>query len=128
VRVASSSSEHSGRPTSTWVLAACDLSGQSAHVSDASLHEPWLRPTDAEASRLEVEAQAEFSEGHELFGVGLTAIARCAGCDDVAFRCADDTFAIVHLSYTHHDRPPWPDTMRFGSFIALELAMDQHAH
>jgi hypothetical protein len=87
-----------------------------------------MEPDAAEASRLEEEARAEIAVGHELHGRKLTAIARCTGCDDAVFRCDDDTFAVVHLSYTRPDRPPWPATTRLGSFIALELVMDQHEH
>jgi hypothetical protein len=75
----------------------------------------------------EREAAAEIAFGHELHGIALTGIAKCEGCDDVVFRASDDTFAIVHLSWTHKpDRPPWPRTTRLGSFIAVEAAMDQH--
>jgi hypothetical protein len=97
-------------------------------VNDAGLREPWLRPDDAEARRLELEVLAEISPGHELHGSALTAIARCSGCDGVVFHRDDDTFAIVHLSYVRPDQPPWPHTTRLGGFIALELAMDQHEH
>ena len=93
-----------------------------------TVSQPWYRPNRAEAKRLETEARKEIARGHELFGVGLTAIARCSGCDDVVFRCDDGTFAVVHFSYVHHERPPWPGTTRLGSFIALEMAMDQHEH
>ncbi len=97
-------------------------------MTESDLHEPWLRPDDAGARWLESEARAEIAPGHELYGLGLTAIGRCSGCDDAVFRCSDDTFAIVHLSGTRPDRPPWPRTTRLGSFIALEMVMDQHEH
>jgi hypothetical protein len=97
-------------------------------MSAPPLREPWVHPDHAEARRLEAEARAEITDGHELQGVGLAAIARCTGCDHVVFRCSDDTFALVHLSYAHPDRPPWPTTTRLGGFIALELVMDQHEH
>jgi len=103
-------------------------SGNLARVSDGQLREPWVRPDDIEARRLEAEARAEISDEHELHGIGLTAIARCSGCDDAVFRCEDETFAVVHLSYVRPDRPPWPRTTRLGGFIALELVMDQHEH
>jgi hypothetical protein len=61
--------------------------GSLLAVNDAQLREPWQRPDDAEARRLEAEVLAEISPGHELHGSALTAIASCSGCDDVVFRC-----------------------------------------
>ena len=89
---------------------------------------PWFTPDDEDARRLEREALAEIAPGHELEGLDLTLVARCQVCDDTVFRCSDDSFAMVHLSCTRPDRPPWPRTTRLGGFVAVELAMDQHDH
>jgi hypothetical protein len=98
-------------------------------VSSADLRDPWFRLEREQARALEREATTEIAAGHELYGLGLTAVAKCAGCDSVVFRASDDTFAIVHLSWTRKpDTPPWPQTTRLGGFIAVELAMDQHEH
>ncbi|HZM77506.1 MAG TPA: hypothetical protein VFC19_17375 [Candidatus Limnocylindrales bacterium] len=91
--------------------------------------ESWLRLSLAQAEAFEREAGIEIAPGHELHGLDLRAIARCSGCDDVVFRVSDDTFAIVHLVWTKKpDTPPWPHTARLGTFLAAELAMDQHEH
>jgi hypothetical protein len=92
------------------------------------LKEPWFRPDEDLAEQLLTEAIREIKPGHELFGLGLTCVARCSGCDDTLFRCDDDTFAIVHLSWQSDEQPPWPSTTRLPTFIALELVMDQHEH
>ncbi len=81
-----------------------------------------------ERERLRLEALREIKPGHEIFGIDLSTIARCQGCDDTVFACEDGTFAIVHLTYQTNETPPWPDTTRFGSHLGLELAMDQHDH
>jgi hypothetical protein len=91
--------------------------------------EPWFRLNLGQAEAFEREARIEITPGHELHGLDLRAIARCSGCDDVVFGASDDTFAIVHLVWTTKpDTPPWPRTVRLGSFIAVDLAMDQHEH
>jgi len=98
-------------------------------VSSTDIREPWFRQDHTHAHHFEREAAAEIAVGHELYGLGLTAIAKCGGCDDVVFRVADDTFAIVHLSWTSKpERLPWPPTTRLGGLIAVEAAMDQHEH
>ncbi|HZN71749.1 MAG TPA: hypothetical protein VFC00_08740 [Micromonosporaceae bacterium] len=91
--------------------------------------EPWFRANTGQAAAFEREARSEIAPGHELHGLDLRAIAGCSGCDDVVFRAPDDTFAIVHLVWTAKpETPPWPRTARLGSFLAIELAMDQHEH
>lgn len=92
------------------------------------LREPWVRPSETTREQLRSEALREIQLGHELYGVGLSAIASCTGCDDTVFACDDGTFAVVHLTYQTNERPPWPDTTRIGSHIGLELVMDQHEH
>jgi hypothetical protein len=98
-------------------------------VSSDDFREPWflLKPDNAHAC--EREAAKEIAQGHELHGVGLTALAKCEGCDGVVFRASDDTFAIVRLTWAAKpETRPWPRTTRLGGYIAVELAMDQHAH
>ena len=94
----------------------------------SELSAPWSRPDASEGRRLAVEAAREIKSGHQLHGLTLTTVAQCSGCDDVVFACDDGTFAVVHLSWQSDERPPWPDTTRIGSFLGIELAMDQHEH
>ena len=98
-------------------------------VNEEDFREPWFRLGPDHALSFENEAKTELAPGHELYGLGLRAVAKCEGCDDVVFRASDDTFAIVHLTWaTKPETPPWPRTTRLGGFIAVELAMDQHGH
>lgn len=93
------------------------------------LPEPWLRPDPGRAAGLEREVAAEIGPGHELSGHRLTAIAKCGGCDSVAFQVDDGTFAIVHLTWGRHPEPaPWPSTQRLGGYVALETVVDAHQH
>jgi hypothetical protein len=91
--------------------------------------EPWFRPVPQLATALVREAQAEIRSDHELAGHELTAIVKCAGCDDVIFSVDDGTFALVHLTWAKHpEPPPWPVTTLLAGFIALEIAVDNHQH
>ena len=61
--------------------------------------------------------------------VGYLDSVKCGGCDAVIFSLDDGTFAQVHLTWAHHTEPgPWPATQRFGGFLALETAIDNHQH
>jgi hypothetical protein len=105
------------------------LPWQAVAVSDDDFRDPWFRPDAEHAHNFENEAHAEMAPGHELHGLALRAVAKCAGCDDVVFRASDDTFAIVHLTWAKKpETPPWPLTTRLGGFVAVETAMDQHEH
>jgi len=108
------------------------MSAHTCHgvgVNYEDFREPWFRLEPEYARAFEREAEKEIAPGHELHGLALSALAKCEGCDDVVFRASDDTFAIVHLAWTlKPETPPWPQTRRLGSFIAVETVMDQHAH
>ncbi len=93
------------------------------------LQEPWFRPDAEQAAALLAEARGEISPGHELANVDqVECTAKCAGCDDAVFMCADGSFAVIHLSWREDEQPPWPECTRAGSFLAIELVMDQHEH
>jgi hypothetical protein len=93
------------------------------------LPEPWYRPEPSQAAGLEKEAAVEIGPGHELSGHRLAAIAACGGGDNVAFHVDDDTFAIVHLTWTKHAEPaPWPSRPALGGYMALETVVDSHQH
>jgi hypothetical protein len=98
-------------------------------VSSTDFREPWFRLEAERALVVEREAATEIAAGHELHGLALAAVAKCADCDSVVFLASDNTFAIVQLSWTSKpETPPWPHTIRLGGFIAVGLAMDQHEH
>ncbi len=91
--------------------------------------EAWHTVTPEVADRLIAELQREIGPGHVLAGRGVAVIRRCSGCDDVIFRVDDDAFAVVHLTYSgREERQPWPRTVTFPSFLALESYVDSHEH
>jgi 8-oxo-dGTP pyrophosphatase MutT (NUDIX family) len=91
--------------------------------------EPWFRPEPQLAAALVREAREEIGADHELVGHKLTAVVKCAGCDEVIFSVDDGTFALVHLTWAQHpEPPPWPATTRLGGLIALDTVIDNHQH
>ncbi len=59
--------------------------------------EPWFAVSDDYAAALERVAVAEIGPDHDLYGLGLRAVAKCEGCDRAVFEASDGTWAIVHL-------------------------------
>jgi hypothetical protein len=67
----------------------------------------WASRTNREALRAELDR--EIAEGHALAGFIAEVIAKCEHCDDVAIVLRDETFAIVHLTWSRGpEKPPWP--------------------
>ena len=85
----------------------------SALGSGMQVHEPWHSVTNADESKgLEEELRREVRRGHELYGAAVRAVARRLECDDVLFSIEDGSgrVAVVHLTWSPRERPPWPDT------------------
>ncbi len=98
-------------------------------ISDLQPPEPWFRPGPQLAAALAAEARTEIGPEHQLAGQDLTAVVKCAGCDDVIFTVGDGTFAQVHLTWSRRpEQEPWPATQRLGGFLALETVIDNHQH
>lgn len=90
---------------------------------------PWFRPAPQLAAALAAEAQAEIGRHHALAGHQLTAVAKCAGCDEVIFVVDDGTFAQVQLTWAQYpEREPRPATQHLGSVAALSTAISNHQH
>jgi hypothetical protein len=104
--------------------------GHNAHVDDDDLvlADPWIDlrgggvDEEAERRRLADELRDEVAPGHLLFGVDVIAIGRSTANDDVLFQLPCKRWAIVHLTGTRPDRPPWPSTRIFDSLDEVEAA------
>ena len=89
----------------------------------------WIPVAADEGAALRHQAAATITPGHPLHGLTIEADARCSGCESVAFRVEDGTFAIVHLSGDGDTgEPPRPPTVRCETRIDYELALDAHRH
>ena len=96
-----------------------------------SLPEPWTSASEFDdlGKRLVAELERGVQPGHELAGRTVVPIAKCGGCDDAVFRLEDETWAIVHLTWSRRaESPPWPRTKLVSSFLAIEAAMTEHEH
>ncbi len=92
------------------------------------LPEGWDLIPDDRRPTFRGEIERELSRGHELFGMTLTPVAACVGCDDTLFFVEDLTrWAVVHLTWSRSaEPPPWPDTMVFDGRLP-RAAMAKHA-
>jgi hypothetical protein len=90
------------------------------------LVDPWwdLRggtPEDeAERERITRELGTEVSPGHVLHGKTFQVVGRCWARDDVLLRLADGKWALVHLTYSGRESPPFPSTRILESVQAVE--------
>jgi hypothetical protein len=80
---------------------------------------PHYTPIDDPEQRRGFENQLsrELTPSHLLFGVPVTAIARGLNEDSVLFALCDGTWrvAAVHLTWTSHERDPWPNATMYDS-------------
>lgn len=74
--------------------------------------------TDDAQELLTEELSQELAPGHVLYGRTLRVVAKCRRCDDAVVRVGDQ-WAVVHLSWSHPDRPPWPSTVVGTTLEAL---------
>src|SRR5262249_45700708 len=82
----------------------------------------WLAPwhpigDTTQVEGIQKELRRELSPGHPLYAIPTRAIARREDCDDVLFSTNDGTgrVAVVHLTRTASEKPPWPDTVVWNS-------------
>jgi len=74
------------------------------------------------------ELAAELTSGHPLFGLVLTPVAGCIGCDDTLVFVEDETrWAIVHPTWRGSaEPPPWPNCEVFDAALPRD-EMTEHA-
>ena len=76
------------------------------------------------------QLNSEMPKGHVLYGKAKKAMAKCDSNDDVLFLLADDTWAIVHLTYSKSNTIDFPiteffadiqDVMEYLEVLAIEI-------
>jgi hypothetical protein len=82
--------------------------------------EPWYSIAGNEKLTLELELARELTAGHPLYGAPVSALGRRLDCDDVLFGLTDGTgrVALVHLTWSAGEKPPWPWTDIYPSIDA----------
>ncbi len=93
----------------------------------------WLQPwekVEGSAANLERQLNREVTEGHPLFGLSVTALARRRDTDDVVFAVGVPTrrLAAVHLTWAGRQEPPFPETDLFETFEAFRAAVMEPGH
>lgn len=79
---------------------------------------PWVPISDpGHRAKIEEELHREVGDGHALFGLAPTAIARREDQDDVLFLLDDERVAEVHLTWTGRSEAnaQWPCTTIYPS-------------
>jgi hypothetical protein len=89
--------------------------------SDYEFPLPWHRLENRE--NFVAQLRREVGDGHRLTRQGVEAVAKCQACDDVLFKLADATYAMVHLGYPH-DPTPHPDWVRKLFFDTFDDAVE----
>lgn len=90
-----------------------DYSSDDADWVAEQLPEGWDLLSNNAGAAFQVELDRELSSGHELFGLTLTPVATCVGCDETLFFVEDlGAWALVHLTWRQSaEPPPWPDSV-----------------
>lgn len=86
---------------------------------------PWGKVESKSAENIERELAAEVAPGHPLHGVALKVVGARDDCDDILFRRLDTgSYVVVHLTWKHQDKPPWPHCEPYDTFKGfMELRM-----
>ena len=67
----------------------------------------WMDIQANETSFL-AELDSELTESHRLYGKAKAALAKCVSKDDVLYLLHDDSYAIVHLTYSRSNTVGFP--------------------
>jgi len=101
--------------------------GAWAVPGDATYPPPWDAVTDEAQESLTKELAQELAPGHALYGRPVRVVAKCRACDDTVVRVGDQ-WAVVHLSWSHPDRPPWPSTVVGPTLKAVLSEFEDNDH
>lgn len=88
----------------------------------------WTILDETARRTVKSELKREVKRRHPLFGLTLTPVGTCNGCDDTLVFVEDQRrWALVHLTYAgRSERPPWPITRLFEADLPA-TAMKEHA-
>jgi hypothetical protein len=67
----------------------------------------WYRINETNTSFIH-ELHSELKPGHPLYEKAIMAVAKCTSRDDVLFLLTDDSYAIVHLTYSTYNTEGFP--------------------
>jgi hypothetical protein len=87
----------------------------------------WEAVTDYAQEFLTEELSQEVAPGHVLYGRPVRVVAKCRRCDDTVVRVGA-LWAVVHLSWSRPDRPPWPSTVVGATLEAVLSEFEDKGH
>jgi len=70
------------------------------------------------------ELDAELNESHRLYGKAKAALAKCVSKDDMLYLLNDDSYAIVHLSYSRSNTVGFPKHIEFPDLQSALLHIE----
>ncbi|MCL2486234.1 MAG: hypothetical protein FWE86_01375 [Oscillospiraceae bacterium] len=76
----------------------------------------WRVLQDDETAAVGEEARREIGSDHPLFGVGLTALAKCSVNNEALFAMEGGYYALVHLTYRAENDAHMPRFTLFENF------------
>lgn len=112
--------------------ASCRFDGTMRSVGGLALSDDWWvrddpeHPSEDDFGAVLREVRRELGPTHDLFAQVVRVEARFGPSDDVVVRLVDDTFALVHPTWSGAvEAPPWPSSTRLGDAAAASRAISE---
>lgn len=84
----------------------------------------WFR-IDPEQNGFVAEAYREITEGHSLYGMKLTCLAKCEANDDVLYITEHEQFVVIHLTYSENNAVGYPKYKLLDTHQELKEYLEQ---
>ena len=84
----------------------------------------WFR-VKSENNSFVAEAYREIRQGHLLYGMELTCLAKCEANDDVLFLTEFGQFVVIHLTYSENNASDYPRYKLLDTHQELKEYLEQ---
>ena len=85
----------------------------------------WFK-VDPEKNSFVSEAYREITEGHPLYGMKLTCLAKCGANDDVLYITEHGQFVVIHLTYSKSNKSDYPKYKLLDTHQELKEYLEQN--
>lgn len=85
----------------------------------------WFRVKPEKSSFVD-EAYREIRQGHPLYGMELTCLAKCEANDDVLFLTEYGQFVVIHLTYSENNASGYPRYKLLDTHQELKEYLEQN--
>jgi len=104
-----------------------EVGGLEEELATVSWRAPWSRDVAETIRRFDAELVREVKPGHPLYDRPARAYASRCDQDDVLFLLGQPpALAVVHLSWSPQERPPWPRMTIYATVAEFVAAMLEH--